>query len=94
MAIAEFFLAASLNLTRSAKAEQRAVRLEQVLSFVSQAGGSITLRRLRDHHNVGEGELRQIVATHPEQLRIETFEPGAKGGRPSARLIAIKNLKT
>lgn len=90
VAWARYFLQQSLNLTSGAAFAMRQKRLAEVLELVTQAGGSITLRRLRDHHGVGETELRQIVARNADKLRIETPPSGSKGGRPSPRLIAIE----
>lgn len=92
--IAEYFLAQTLNLTRGTALEKRQARLAEVMGLVSQAGGSITLRLLRDHHGVGESEVNQIVARNREKLKIETRNPGAKGGRPSVCLVAVANAQS
>ena len=90
VAFARYFLAETLKLTHCAVAQRRHARLEELLALVSQAGGSIPLRRLRDHHGFGETELKQIVERNPDVLKIEMKEPSKKGGRPSPRLIVIR----
>jgi len=93
VALADFFLAQTLALTKGAAFERRQARLEELLKFVDQAGGQITLRLLRKSHGFGEVELRQIVARNSDRLRVETRPTTEKGGRPSPCLIAIGNEK-
>ena len=93
VALADFFLSQTLALTKGAAFERRQARLEELLKFVDQAGGQITLRLLRKSHGFGEIELRQIVARNSAKLRIETLPTTEKGGRPSPCLIAIGNAK-
>jgi hypothetical protein len=93
VALADFFLAQTLALTKGAAFERRQARLEELLKFVDQAGGQITLRLLRKSHGFGEVELRQIVARNSDKLRIEARPTTEKGGRPSPCLIAIGNEK-
>ena len=90
VAVARYFLAESINLCQGAALERRQARLQEVVNLVNQAGGVITLRTLRKNHGVGEAELGQIVARHPDLLRIETQGPGARGGRPSPRLVLVQ----
>ena len=90
VAIAEYFLANTLKLTRAAVLEVQRARLSQVLGLIDEAGGSIPLRRLRDHHGFGEAEVNLIVERNPDKLKIETAVPGRKGGRPSPCLVMIR----
>ncbi len=94
VALAQFFLNQSVNLMRGAALERREARLQHVLAIAGQYGGQITIRRLRDHHGVGEVELRQIVERNPALLRIETTKPGTTGGRQSPHLVVLQTPKT
>jgi hypothetical protein len=87
--IAEYFLAQALHVSTAAVAAKRQERLNEILALVRNKGGSITLRHLRDHHNIGEAELGQIVSRNVDKLRIVEIAAGPSGGRPSRRLVAI-----
>ena len=90
VALAQYFTNQSVNLTRRGAMEKRQARLDEILAIVGEAGGSITLRLLRDNHGVGESELGQIVGRNPGLLKIETAPSGPKGGRRSPRLVIVQ----
>ena len=87
--LAQYFMYNTLKLTKAATVEAQKTRFSQLEEIVKQAGGSITLRQLRDHHGFGESELNQIVGRNENVFKLETAISGPKGGRPSPRLVAI-----
>jgi len=90
VAIAQFFNSQTLLLTNTARMEQRGQRLAKALALVTAAGGSITLRQLRNNHGFSESEVRQIAERSGDTLSIEVRKPSAKGGQPSPRLVAVQ----
>lgn len=96
VALADFFLSATLRLTRGAVHKRQATRLDELLRCVDQfgSGGRITLRRLRNNHGFGEVEVRQIAERETGLLRIEEKPTTTRGGRPSPELVKIPQTAT
>lgn len=94
VALADYFLNQTLNLTRGAVHERQGARLDELLKAVDRygCGGRITLRRLKNNHGFGELEVRHIAAREPGLLRVEDKPPTARGGRPSAELAKIPQV--
>lgn len=89
IAIARYFLAQTLNLTRGAVAEKQQVQLADVLAILTRAGWCMTLRELRRSYGIGENQAAQIVATSGGVLKIEMHKPPGRE-RSSACLLAVK----
>jgi len=89
IAIARYFLAQTLNLTRGAVAERRQAQLADVLGMLTRAGGCMTLRELRRSHGIGENQAAQTVATSAGVLKIEMHKPPGRD-RSSPCLLAVK----
>lgn len=70
--------------------ERRRARVERIADLARAAGGTITLRRLRDSHGVREDEVEHLARLYPSRLAVEARPIGAKGGRPS-RIVRLAN---
>lgn len=70
IAIARYFLAETLSLTRGAVVEKQRTQVAELSGIVAQAGGAISLRELRRCHGYGEAQLAQIAATSKGALKV------------------------
>jgi hypothetical protein len=93
--LADWFSNEQLEILKSQRMNRQILRAQKLHFYISNAGGQLTLRDLRDRHGFQHGECVELAKLFPALLRYEIIIPAKKqdgrGGRPSEVLRAVRN---
>jgi len=83
VALARWACYSTLAMMEHGRQERRLSRAQSLVRLVTDAGGKVTLRDLRDRHGFGKDEVIGLARDYPELLAVQRIGPGESGGRPS-----------